>query len=399
MSETPAVPRTLDEVLVSPRGDDDFVAFNPFTRTYAVGDAAFVSLLGALRVPVAEDELRARFGEQRFRAADAGVSPYADGLLGDPTGLDRSRSARDAEPVDLDTALDLARELMLAVDDEAAYAEHFGPRRNILDRVHRGSIHQRVGDHVLFDLRQKSVDEWWADQKFAPGRREPRDGPYAWVQWEFMRPWAAERGLDGKTVLDFGCGPGLFTRLFASHGATVVGVDTNTDHLETTRRLAEEDGLSDRVELHELTLPAEEGLNVLGDRTFDLVFLSDVLMFYFVPYDASAGLDPASILRALTERLAPGGRIVVLEPNGIFWQRAWHGAPDRPFTFLTEYRTHRDTVTPTLEELSRAAESAGLAITSVRELVPQEPGEPGDRARRYAAEFPLWWLVELGAVA
>jgi 2-polyprenyl-3-methyl-5-hydroxy-6-metoxy-1,4-benzoquinol methylase len=381
--------RTLPEVLITPRGDDDFVALNPFTRTYAVCDTAFVALLGALR----SSEDVARFADARFRVADATVSPYADGLLGDPTGLDRDRSARDAEPVDLEAALALARALWL-VGDEDALSEHLGPRRNVLDRGKRGTIHQRVGDHVLFDLRQRDVDAWWADQKFAAGRREPAEGPYRWVQWDALRPWAAEQDLDGADVLDFGCGPGLFARLFARQGARVLAVDTNEQHLETARALAAEDGVA--IETRTLTLPAEDALP--ADRAFDLIFLSDVLMFYFVPYDASAGLDPAALLRALRARLKPGGRIVVTEPNGIFWQRAWLGAPDRPFTVLTEYRTHRDTVTPTLEELSRAAEAADLAIRSVRELVPSDDGAPDDRARRYAAEFPLWWLIELVAL-
>jgi SAM-dependent methyltransferase len=386
-------PATLPEVLINLRGPDDYLVFNPLTRTYAVADGAFVELLAALREPGASTD---GFANRTFRVADAGASPYADGLLGDPTGLDRDASARDAEPVDLEAALKLAARLMLAVDDEDAYRDHFGARRNVLDRGRRGTIHQRAGEYVLLELRQRSVDEWWADQKFAPGRREPRDGPYLWVQWDFMRPWAAEQELAGKRVLDFGCGPGLFTRLFAAQGAHVAGVDTNPDHLETTRRLAEEDGLGDRVTLHELALPVEEGLKALGDARYDLIFLSDVLMFYFHPYDPGLELDPHALLRQLAARLAPGGRIVVLEPNGAFWQQPWLGAPDRPFTILTEYRHRRFGVTPTLEELSRAGEQAGLAIWSVRELGPS-PDAPDSRAAHYAAEFPLWWLIELGA--
>jgi SAM-dependent methyltransferase len=366
--------RTLPEVLIAVRGPDDFVISNALTRTHAVGDLAFIELLSAL------DDAE-RFRGRRFRVADAGASPYADGLLGDPTGLDRD--ARATETVDLDAALALIRRLQFAVEDLDAYRASFGPRRNVLDRARRGTLHQQVGEHVLLGLRKPSVDEWWADQKFAPGRREPREGPYRWVQWSFMERWAAEQALDGARVLDFGAGPGLFARLFAAHGATVVAVDTNAAHLES---------IGDGIETRVLQLPAEEHV---PDGPFDLIFLSDVLMFYFHPYDPALALDPHALLRALAARLAPGGRIVVLEPDGTFWQQPWLGAPDRPFTILTEYRNRRFGVTPTLEEVSRAAEQAGLVIERVRQLVPDEEGE--DRAHRFAAEFPLWWLFELAA--
>jgi SAM-dependent methyltransferase len=371
--------RPAPELLIATPRPGEFVASNPSTRTHALGNSAFVELLSGAEPagPIV--------------ARDASRSPWQDGLLGDPTGLDREATLAGAEPLAAEEAMTLARRLHLVIDDENAYVEFLNGRRlNVIDRAHRGTIHQRVGEHVMLRLRRPSVDDWWVDQKFTADRREPLPGLYRDVQWRFARSYFTSDRLDGLRVLDFGCGPGLFARLFASAGATVTGLDTNAEHLETARRLAAEDGVGDRCRFAELALPVQEGLAPLARERFDVIFLSDVLMFYFHPYDPALELDAVALLAALAALLAPGGRIEVLEPNGVFWQQPWLGSAARPFTVLTEYRHRHDGVTPTLEQLSRAAERAGLAIARVRELVADEG---------FAAEFPPWWFFELRRLA
>jgi SAM-dependent methyltransferase len=386
---------TLPETLLLVHAPGEILAGNPLLRTWALGDAAFVELLAALRGGDSE-ALRAQFADRTFVVRDASAPPFADGLLGDPTGLDRAATLRGVEPVDLDAALGLARRLALAVEDEEAYAASLGVREHALDLAHHGNVHQRVGEYVARTLRRRDLDGWWMDQKFMPDRRAPREGPYRWVQWEFMAQRFPPGSLEGRRVLDFGCGPGLFARLFARAGAQVTATDTNIQHLETLQRLTSEDGVAGQIDSFTLTLPVEDGLSPLAGQQFDYIFLSDVLMFYFHGYDQAVELDPAALLTTLAGLLAPGGRIAVLEPNGTFWQQPWLGSAERPLTVLSEYRHRWHGVTPTLEELSRAAEAAGLAITTVRELVPGADA-PDGRAAGFAAEFPLWWYFELRA--
>jgi len=363
----------------------EFLVSNISTRTHALGDLAFLELLSSpASPPLAE-----------VRVCDASRSPFAEGLLGDPTGVDRSVDKLDGvEPSSAAAALSLARGLMLLVDDLDAYHEYLlGRRLGILDRAHRGTIHQCVGEHVLLGLRQRSTDAWWLTQKFTDDLREPRPGPYRDVQWPFAIAHYAQADLDGERILDFGCGPGLFARLFARRGANVLALDTNADHLATARRLALAEGLQEACEFRELRLPLAEGLAPFAGRRFDRIFLSDVLMFYFHPYDDSLRLDPVELIRGLAAMLTPRGRMEILEPNGLFWQQPWVGEERRPYTILTEYRHRRYGVTPTLEQISRVAEAAGLAITRIRELVPQSPDD--GRMVSFAREFPLWWFFEL----
>jgi SAM-dependent methyltransferase len=386
---------TLPETLLLVGAPGEILAGNPLLRTWALGDAAFVELLAALRGGDSE-ALRERFAGATFVVRDASAPPFADGLLGDPTGLNRAATLEGVEPIDLEAALALARRLVLAVEDEEAYAASLGAREHALDRTHHGNVHQRVGEYVARTLRRRDLDGWWADQKLTPDHRAPREGPYRWVQWEFMAERFPAGSLDGRHVLDFGCGPGLFARLFARAGAQVTATDTNTQHLATLEQLATEDGVADHIDAFPLTLPVEDGLASLTGTQFDYIFLSDVLMFYFHSYDQAVELDPAALLTTLAGLLAPGGRIAILEPNGAFWQQPRLGSPQRPLTVLSEYRHRWHGVTPTLEELSRAAEAAGLAIATVRELVPCADAPQG-RAAGFAAEFPLWWYFELRA--
>ena len=382
-----------------PHRPGELVAGNPFTRTWVVGDAAFVELLAsAAGEPRERAQVEGEFAGRAIRARDAGVSPFVDGLLGDPTGLDREATLDGVEPLEAKAAVELALRLSLIVEDETAYRESFGPRRNVLDRSKRGTMHQQVGEHVMLRLRERDPDVWWARQKFTEDLREPREGPYRFVQWRFMQDEYGSRDMSGQRVLDLGCGPGLFARLFASRGAEVVGLDTQPDHLANAGRLAEDDGLAERVRLEELEIPVERTLGPMAaaGEKFDLIFLSDVMMFYFHPYDPALELDPVALLRQLVPLLAAGGSITVLEPEGTFWQQPWLGDPERPFTVLTEYRHRRYGVTPTLEQLSRAAEDAGLRIARIRELVPdREVAASGRRDAGFAAEFPLWWFFDL----
>lgn len=47
--------------------------------------------------------------------------------------------------------------------------------------------------------------------------------------------WCLERAPDPRLIVDLGCGTGISTRLFASTGHPVIGIDPNADMLATAR--------------------------------------------------------------------------------------------------------------------------------------------------------------------
>jgi SAM-dependent methyltransferase len=103
--------------------------------------------------------------------------------------------------------------------------------------------------------------------------------------------------LEGKDVIELGCGTAYFGAWLAKRGARVVGVDITPAQLETARRLQEETGLDmEFVEASAEDVPLE-------DQTFDLAVSE---------YGASIWCDPELWIAEAARLLRPGGRLVFL---------------------------------------------------------------------------------------
>lgn len=104
---------------------------------------------------------------------------------------------------------------------------------------------------------------------------------------------------DSRSMVDVGCGSGAYSIALCRRRPTMQAVLLDTeDVLRTTRRIVEQSGLGDRLELR----PADIFHDAYGTGA-DLVLLSDVLY------------DKPEICRAMLERaytaLAPGGTLLV----------------------------------------------------------------------------------------
>jgi 2-polyprenyl-6-hydroxyphenyl methylase/3-demethylubiquinone-9 3-methyltransferase len=102
-------------------------------------------------------------------------------------------------------------------------------------------------------------------------------------------------GLDGKTVLDVGCGGGILTESMAARGAAVTGIDMGQAPLEVAKLHLLESGL----EVDYRRCPAEELAAEMPDR-FDAVTCMEMLEH--VP-------DPASVVAACATLVKPGGKV------------------------------------------------------------------------------------------
>jgi SAM-dependent methyltransferase len=101
-------------------------------------------------------------------------------------------------------------------------------------------------------------------------------------------------------VLDVGCGTGFLLERLAERGFSGVGIDLSPESVAHARRRLAEIGAAAR-------LSAEVGSAYEPPAgPFDLIALTDVLEHLE---------DPRACLRALRERLAPGGLLVVSTPN------------------------------------------------------------------------------------
>jgi 2-polyprenyl-6-hydroxyphenyl methylase / 3-demethylubiquinone-9 3-methyltransferase len=108
-------------------------------------------------------------------------------------------------------------------------------------------------------------------------------------------------GLEGKKVLDIGCGGGILSEAMASKGATVTGIDMAELSLEVARMHLMESGL--KVDYQQITA---EDFCAQQLQQFDVITCMELLEH--VP-------DPASIIQAAAQALKPQGTLVLSTLN------------------------------------------------------------------------------------
>jgi SAM-dependent methyltransferase len=115
-----------------------------------------------------------------------------------------------------------------------------------------------------------------------------------------LRPWLEVE--PGTRVLDVGCGVGRWSRMLAGRGATVTGVDLSPTMIAQAQRRAAAEGVADHCHFRVQDLSK---LDVEGQ--FDVVLGVTVLQHILDPEMLRAAV------RGMTARLAPGGRMILLE--------------------------------------------------------------------------------------
>jgi 2-polyprenyl-6-hydroxyphenyl methylase/3-demethylubiquinone-9 3-methyltransferase len=105
----------------------------------------------------------------------------------------------------------------------------------------------------------------------------------------------AHAGLDGKSVLDVGCGGGILTEAMAGRGAKVTGIDLSERALQVAQLHLNETGFQVRYEK-----ALAEDYAALHAAAFDVVTCMELLEH--VP-------DPASVVAACARLVRPAGQV------------------------------------------------------------------------------------------
>ncbi|MFQ6024759.1 MAG: bifunctional 2-polyprenyl-6-hydroxyphenol methylase/3-demethylubiquinol 3-O-methyltransferase UbiG [Acidiferrobacterales bacterium] len=165
--------------------------------------------------------------------------------------------------------------------------------------------------------------------------------------------WIDERvRLDGKTVLDVGCGGGILTEAMASLGADVTGIDMGKAPLAVARLHLKESG--HKVKYLQTTA---EKLAQEQPESFDVVTCMELLEH--VP-------DPAAVVGACTQLVRPDGTVffATINRNPKSWLLAIVGAEYILNLLPRGTHEYRKFVRPS--ELESWARGAGLLM---RELI------------------------------
>ncbi|MCK9579269.1 MAG: class I SAM-dependent methyltransferase [Methanoregula sp.] len=137
-----------------------------------------------------------------------------------------------------------------------------------------------------------------------------------------------------KSILDLGCGPGLYCELLAEHGHAITGVDLSARSIDYAKKSAAEKGLAIEYEqMNYLDLPYE--------GRFDLAIM------IFCDFDVLVPVDRTRLLENISRALKPGGLIIFdtlnekapekMNIGTKTWESAKRGFwRDRPYLALAE---------------------------------------------------------------
>ncbi|MDD1754363.1 MAG: class I SAM-dependent methyltransferase [Methanothrix sp.] len=109
---------------------------------------------------------------------------------------------------------------------------------------------------------------------------------------------------EGQTVLDLGCGPGMFSLAMAEmvgEGGKVISVDIQDEMLQILRQKSERAGMRSRIILHKAQ---PEKIGIFAKVDFALAFY----MVHEVP-------DRAGFLKEVAAAIKPQGKFLIVEPN------------------------------------------------------------------------------------
>jgi SAM-dependent methyltransferase len=179
--------------------------------------------------------------------------------------------------------------------------------------------------------------------------------------------------VEGKRVLEIGCGSGQALVLFAKQGAHAIGVDTSLEHLGVAKRLAEQEKV--RVEVHH------------GDLA-DLAFMrADSADLVFSAYGMAWVSDLNRVIRQVHRVLREGAPFVFSLPHpayGMIDDRH----PEQPLLVRRPYFSGHmavDPDNPTVQHHTIADVFTGLTRAKFRVEVLLEPEPHPDRPRT------PWW--------
>lgn len=135
-----------------------------------------------------------------------------------------------------------------------------------------------------------------------------------------LRQWVS---LEGKRVLDVGCGIGLYTAAFGRFSPHAVGIELEWERVQTAR----EEGLTVAQSVGE-ALPFES-------NSFEVVFSHEV-----IEHVENDSITVSEMVRVAV----PGGRIVIFCPNrwypfethGHYWKGAYHFGNTPLINYLPE---------------------------------------------------------------
>jgi len=189
------------------------------------------------------------------------------------------------------------------------------PHQNTINKTQDGQ--EDIAEQTVTNVDPSEVDkfnqlagEWWDKTGAFATLHEINPLRLNWITENVERGYqsvdtnkTAADGLQGKKILDIGCGGGILSESMARRGADVTGIDLGTENLKSATLHAQQSGLEETLRYQHI---AVETLAAQMPAQFDVVTCMEMLEH--VP-------DPSAIVQACYDLLAPGGVCVLSTIN------------------------------------------------------------------------------------
>lgn len=189
------------------------------------------------------------------------------------------------------------------------------PHQNTNNKTQDGQ--EDIAEQTVTNVDPGEVDkfnqlagEWWDKTGAFATLHEINPLRLNWITENVERGYqsvdtnkTAADGLQGKKILDIGCGGGILSESMARRGADVTGIDLGTENLKAATLHAQQSGLEETLRYQHI---AVETLAAQMPAQFDVVTCMEMLEH--VP-------DPSAIVQACYDLLAPGGVCVLSTIN------------------------------------------------------------------------------------
>lgn len=244
----------------------------------------------------------------------------------------------------------------------------------------------------------------WLEMKYLDDLSDIRPEQYGYYKYyvhHFVDTFFSKEKINGKRILDFGCGPGFYSATLAERGAYITGIDKNKFLIEKAKELKARRGL-ENIDF------------VLGDfasssihlpyGSFDYILAIDVIVSFDYMQSKHAHKEVVRAFRSVRRLLQDQGRFYIIESHPFFGRTLGEVVSDQGDNLLIREAHYKFEYKPqddldhwfTLDELSRASNESGLAISRIYEPNPSPLMNHIDPNRyEYCLHYPRLIVYEM----
>ena len=172
-----------------------------------------------------------------------------------------------------------------------------------------------------YDEQQGTMEKWFK-MKFYDDVSDIRPESRAYYKYcveNFVTQFFTKEKISGKTILDFGCGPGYFSKILAQRGAHVTGIDRSAFLISKANELKQRLGLENVEFLQGDFLDFAK--NVPSEK-FDYIVAIDTIVSFDYCRQTHNHKDFTQALSEIRRVMKDEGRFFIIEAHPFFGQLA-----------------------------------------------------------------------------